>query len=139
MRYVQRVRSKQAKGEMGFKKVTYHRKKGFRWGTTGGDPAGQDDISSPDKRSGSENHDFDPGQDFQPNFLEHSRNSDEENHSHLRISGDENHSHLRDKEEGSDGQQDNSVTKLSMHLNSVTSTSRGQILQSHSVGTFLPS
>ena len=145
MRYVQRVRSKQAKGEMGLKKVTYHRKKGFRWGTAGCDPAGPDELSSPDKKSGGENVEFEPGQDFQPNFSEHVRSSDEENHRHLRrpsqdknhrhsrTSHDDNHRHLRDKE------QDNSVTEFSMHVNTSSSASQGQIVQSHGATTFLPS
>ena len=148
MRYVQRVRSKQAKGEMGFKKVTYHRKKGFRWGTAACDPAGPDDLSSPDKKSGGENVEFEPGQDFQPNFSENVRNSDEENHRHLRPSQDknhrhlrpshdENHRHLRDKEDGSDSHQDSSVTEFSMHLNTISS--QGQIVPSHGPTPFLPS
>ena len=78
MRYVQRVRSKQAKGEMGFKKVTYHRKKGYRWGTTASGLPGSipiDDESSPDKKG---EFGVTSGQDFQPSFLEHVRHSQEE-------------------------------------------------------------
>ena len=138
MRYVQRVRSKQAKGEMGFKKVTYHRKKGFRWGTAGSDPDGPGDDSPPDKKSGSESHDFEPG------FLEHDRSSDgEESHRHLRPSVDANHRHLQDKESDGHSRQDNSVTEFSMHLNAVAAAAagQGQIVQSHggARSTYLPS
>ncbi len=79
MRYVQRVRSKQAKGEMGFKKVTYHRKKGYRWGNTASGLPGSIPIDdeSPDKKG---EFGVNSGQDFQPSFLEHVRHSQEEEH-----------------------------------------------------------
>lgn len=91
MRYVQRVRSKQAKGEMGFKKVTYNRKKGYRWGMGASHSGSMNSESSPEKKnnlSGSEQNDFGSGQDFQPCFLEHVRQDQER---HLSLDHEDGH------------------------------------------------
>ena len=77
-RYVQRVRSKQAKGEMGFKKVTYNRKKGFRWGLSATSAVSE---TSPDKKS-LINPNFGSSEDFQANFLGH------DDRDERRLSGD---------------------------------------------------
>jgi len=77
-RYVQRVRSKQARGEMGFKKVTYHRKKAtYRWGMNA---SGSDEMS-PEKKVG-DSRGFVPGHDFQQSFMEHMRDQTDQESRH---------------------------------------------------------
>lgn len=77
-RYVQRVRSKQARGEMGFKKVTYHRKKAtYRWGMNA---SGSDEMT-PEKKV-ADGRDFVPGNEFQQNFMENMRDETDQESRH---------------------------------------------------------
>ena len=54
---------------MGFKKVTYNRNKGFRWGLSATSAMSE---TSPDKKSVI-NPNFGSGEDFQTSFLGHDR------------------------------------------------------------------
>jgi hypothetical protein len=97
---------------MGFKKVKYNRKKGFRWGSTG---AAMSDDGSPEKKL-MESRGFVPGHDFPPNFMDHVRaaaadvddDDDEDDDGRclsagLSASADENHRHQHFRDGGGGG------------------------------------
>ncbi len=113
---------------MGFKKVTYHRKKGYRWGMPPGGPSGPmtADESSSEKKP-MVNHELGGGQDFQPSFLEHVRHSQQ-------LSDDEDDNDVDDERHKDDVQDhDDSIGQFSHHQHLNNSELRSDSMHDQSV------